>query len=55
MLVFLHGGAFIFGAGRQYNGANYAERDGLICVILNYRLGAFGWLLVDPMRVLAFW
>ena len=46
MLVWLHGGAFVFGSGgdKYYNGAHLAETYGAIIVTLNYRLGAFGFL-----------
>ncbi|GAA2087781.1 MULTISPECIES: carboxylesterase/lipase family protein [Brevibacterium] len=43
--VFIHGGAFVHGSGAvpQYDGTAFA-RDGIVCVTLNYRLGAHGWL-----------
>ncbi|MBT0769126.1 carboxylesterase/lipase family protein [Kineosporia sp. J2-2] len=45
VLVFVHGGAFVAGssAASLYDGATFA-RDGVVCVTLNYRLGAPGWL-----------
>lgn len=45
VLVWLHGGAFVIGAGSQgvYNGKHLAERD-VVIVTINYRLGAFGFL-----------
>ncbi len=45
VMVWLHGGAFVIGAGSQgiYNGAHLAARDCVI-VTINYRLGAFGFL-----------
>jgi para-nitrobenzyl esterase len=44
VMVWIHGGAFRFGAGsaRIYDGAAFA-RDGVILVSINYRLGALGW------------
>ena len=44
-MVFIHGGAFVRGAGSQplYNGSALA-RKGVVVVTLNYRLGAFGFL-----------
>jgi para-nitrobenzyl esterase len=44
VLVFIHGGAFIIGAGSQpeYDGANLAMR-GVVIVTINYRLGVFGF------------
>jgi len=44
VLVWLHGGAFIGGAGSnaQYDGENLAQR-GVVVVTVNYRLGSFGF------------
>ncbi|HET8626601.1 MAG TPA: carboxylesterase family protein [Thermomicrobiales bacterium] len=46
VLVWLHGGAFVFGAGSQpmHDGALLARRGDLVVVTLNYRLGLFGYL-----------
>ncbi|WP_330456427.1 carboxylesterase family protein [Streptomyces sp. NBC_00820] len=45
VMVWLHGGAFSNGSGsaRGYDGGAFA-RDGVVCVTLNYRLGADGFL-----------
>jgi para-nitrobenzyl esterase len=45
VLVWIHGGAFVNGSGRVsiYDGATFA-RDGVVCVTINYRLGADGFL-----------
>ncbi|MGH6872501.1 MAG: carboxylesterase/lipase family protein [Rhizomicrobium sp.] len=45
VMVWLHGGAFIFGAGHQgiYDGTHLAAR-GCVVVTVNYRLGALGFL-----------
>ncbi|MET8572337.1 carboxylesterase/lipase family protein [Streptomyces sp. NPDC004783] len=45
VMVWLHGGAFTNGSGSvpAYDGAAFA-RDGVVCVTLNYRLGADGFL-----------
>lgn len=45
VMVWIHGGAFVIGAGSQgiYNGRHIAERD-VVVVTINYRLGAFGFL-----------
>ncbi len=44
VLVFLHGGAFVFGSGAQpmYDGTALARDHGLVVVTVNYRFGAFG-------------
>jgi para-nitrobenzyl esterase len=42
VMVWLHGGAHVMGAGWIYNGESFA-RDGVIFVAINYRLGALGY------------
>src|SRR5262245_886179 len=46
VLVWLHGGAWISGAGSLplYNGSRLAARGDVVVVTLNYRLGLFGFL-----------
>ncbi len=46
VLVWIHGGAFINGAGSipWYEGSTLAARGDIIVVSLNYRLGPFGFL-----------
>ena len=48
MLVWIHGGSFMNGSGSvgAYEGAAFA-RDGVVCVTINYRLGAEGFLFLD--------
>ena len=45
VMVWLHGGAFIFGSGgdKYYDGGVLAQH-GVVVVTLNYRLGVFGFL-----------
>ncbi|MDR3293102.1 MAG: carboxylesterase family protein [Clostridiales bacterium] len=45
VLVFIHGGAYVLGAGSQtvYHGAAIAEKD-VVFVTFNYRLGAVGMM-----------
>lgn len=43
-MVWLHGGAFIFGAGSSYDASVLAEKYGVVVVTLNYRLGSLGFL-----------
>jgi len=45
VMVWIHGGGFVFGSGSQalYAGAELARR-GVVVVTLNYRLGALGFL-----------
>jgi para-nitrobenzyl esterase len=44
-MVWIHGGAFVRGSGAlpTYDGGRFA-RDGVVCVTINYRLGADGFL-----------
>jgi para-nitrobenzyl esterase len=45
VMVWIHGGAFMRGSGAvaNYDGGRFA-RDGVVCVTINYRLGADGFL-----------
>lgn len=44
VMVWIHGGAFIFGSGRDVDPHVLAEKNDVIAVTLNYRLGALGFL-----------
>ena len=48
VLVWIHGGAFMNGSGSigVYDGTAFA-RDGIVCVTINYRLAAEGFLYLD--------
>jgi para-nitrobenzyl esterase len=48
VLVWIHGGAFVNGSGAvpEYDGTAFA-RDGVVCVTINYRLGADGFVFLD--------
>jgi para-nitrobenzyl esterase len=48
VLVWIHGGSFMNGSGSvgAYDGAAFA-RDGVVCVTINYRLAAEGFLSLD--------
>src|SRR5699024_1461586 len=45
VLVWIHGGAFVRGSGSipHYDGTSFA-RNGIVCVTINYRVGATGFL-----------
>ncbi len=43
VVVWLHGGGFVTGSGRQYDGSKLAA-EGVVVVTVNYRLGALGFL-----------
>jgi para-nitrobenzyl esterase len=48
VLVWIHGGSFMNGSGSvgEYDGTAFA-RDGVVCVTINYRLSAEGFLFLD--------
>ena len=41
VMVWIHGGAFVFGAGTDYKPDFFMDED-VVLVTLNYRLAAFG-------------
>ena len=43
VMVWIQGGAFEIGSTAAYNGRNFA-RDGVVCVVINWRVGADGFL-----------
>jgi para-nitrobenzyl esterase len=43
VMVWIPGGMFEVGSGASYNGSRFA-RDGIVCVTINYRVGADGFL-----------
>ena len=46
VMVWIHGGAFVFGSGDTpwYDGTAFAKQGDVVVVTINYRLGAFGFL-----------
>ncbi|HTR54740.1 MAG TPA: carboxylesterase family protein, partial [Kofleriaceae bacterium] len=52
VMVWLHGGAFIFGSGgdKWYDGTQLASQD-VVIVTLNYRLGALGFMTHPALDV----
>merc|ERR1719193_2031688 len=42
VMVFIHGGGFIFGSGSDYDGS-WLAKEGVVVVTINYRLGLFGF------------
>ncbi|XP_033111164.1 neuroligin-4, Y-linked-like [Anneissia japonica] len=47
VLVWIHGGAFLSGAGSDYDGGTLAAYADVVVVTINYRLGAFGFLTTE--------
>lgn len=44
VMVWIHGGAFIFGSADLYDAAHLVAGDDIVVVTINYRLGALGFL-----------
>ncbi len=44
VLFWIHGGAFVRGAGANTDGTSFAMRGDLVVVTVNYRLGALGFM-----------
>ncbi|MBX6391182.1 MAG: carboxylesterase family protein, partial [Frankia sp.] len=54
VLVWIHGGGFVSGAGSSFDGAQLAARGDVVVVTINYRLGPWGHLpllTADPDEV----
>lgn len=49
VLVWIHGGAFMVGAGLEYPGYTMAHKHDIIVVTFNYRLGSLGFLSMAEM------
>ncbi len=51
VMVFIHGGAFVQGAGSfdLYEASNLATAGDVVVVTINYRLGAFGYLALEEL------
>ncbi|WP_320203830.1 carboxylesterase/lipase family protein [Agrobacterium rosae] len=50
VMVFLPGGAFILGAGDNYDPSRLARTENILVVTANYRLGSFGFLAHPALR-----
>ncbi|WBV44445.1 carboxylesterase/lipase family protein [Pseudoroseomonas cervicalis] len=53
VMVWLYGGGLVVGSNRQYDLSRLAERQGVILVAPNYRLGALGFLAHPALRAAA--
>ncbi len=49
VIVWFHGGAWVIGAGSDYDPAELSSSKNVIVVTVNYRLGAFGWLALPGL------
>ena len=50
VVVWVHGGAMTAGAGKGQNGHVFSDRDSIVTVTINYRLGVFGFLYMDDVQ-----
>jgi para-nitrobenzyl esterase len=44
VVVWVHGGGMTGGSGKSMNGRAFSDRDSIVTVTINYRLGLFGFL-----------
>ncbi len=51
VLLWIHGGAFVFGSGQSlwYDGTSFASQSDVVVVTINYRLGALGFLSLEAL------
>jgi para-nitrobenzyl esterase len=49
VMVWIHGGSFVFGAGSQYDPSVMVKQGNVIVVTINYRLGSFGFLALPSL------
>lgn len=50
VMVWLHGGGYVLGAGSAYDGAALAKAAKAVVVTTNYRLGVFGYMSLPGMQ-----
>jgi para-nitrobenzyl esterase len=50
VFVWIHGGANVFGQASMYNAAYLASQANMIVVVIQYRLGPFGWLYLPALN-----
>lgn len=49
VVVWVHGGGMTGGSGMGMNGHAFSDKDSIICITINYRLGVFGFLYMDDL------
>ncbi|MDA1298891.1 MAG: carboxylesterase family protein [Proteobacteria bacterium] len=49
VLFWIHGGGYVSGSGRVYNGRPFVTEQGVVVVTINYRMGALGYLHVGHL------
>ena len=50
VMMWIHGGSNTWGRAEQYDGAALAARFKVVVVVIQYRLGALGWMANDALR-----
>lgn len=50
VLFWIHGGGYVSGSGRAYNGSIFAREHDVVVVTINYRMGAFGFMHVGHLQ-----
>jgi para-nitrobenzyl esterase len=50
VLFWIHGGSYVAGSGRIYNGRWFAEDHDVVVVNINYRMGALGFMHVGHLE-----
>jgi para-nitrobenzyl esterase len=49
VMVWIHGGSFVIGAGSAYDPRRLVEANDIVVVTINYRLGLFGFLALPAL------
>lgn len=44
VMVWIHGGGYVMGSGRAYDGSVFVREHDVVVVSINYRMGAFGFM-----------
>lgn len=50
VVVWVHGGSMTNGSGNSMNGHAFADRDDIVAITINYRLGALGFLYLGDLE-----
>ncbi len=50
VLFWIHGGGYVQGSGRVYNGRAFVEEHDVVVVTINYRMGALGFMHVGHLE-----
>jgi len=51
VMVWIHGGGYLWGSGSGYLGVALATTGDIITVSINYRLGVLGFLAIEKGRI----